>query len=297
MPGFEDSYEDFPFHPLFIESVKIYNTIRFMGWQNTNAVSYGDWKLRSRKGFTRSYSSSAEVNGVANGGFGVSIDDMILLANTVGANAWFNIPHLATDEYVENFAIMVRDMLRPDVDIYLELSNEVWGTLFPGGNYAQTQGLKMGISKQAATARFCYYILRSNQIFTIWKTVFDTNGTSKRLKFILASQAVNPDVTRQMLACSTFNKSTSLVTSIAIAPYFGTYNQYQDRNIDVFMNTTLRQQINELSSSVSGHYSLARSASLSLITYESGQGLQGSGSLTGNLALLANRFKTQTILI
>jgi hypothetical protein len=148
----------------------------------------------------------------------------------------------------------------------------------------------MGLSTSAGTARFCYYILRSNQIFAIWKRVFGVSSDVNRLKFILSSQAVNPDVTKQFLDCPSFNKSANLVTSIAIAPYFGLYNQQVHRNIDVFMNTTLPNQIRELSTSVLGHYSFAKSASLDLLTYESGQGLQGSGSLVNNLALLANRF-------
>ncbi len=65
---------------------------------------------------------------------------MVLLANTLGSNAWFNMPHLATDEYVRNFATLVLRALRPDVDIYVEYTNEAWGTLFAGGQYAQQQG-------------------------------------------------------------------------------------------------------------------------------------------------------------
>lgn len=59
---------------------------------------------------------------------------------SVGSNPWFNIPHLATDDYILRYANLTKQLLRPDVDIYVEYSNEVWGTLFPGGIYAQQQG-------------------------------------------------------------------------------------------------------------------------------------------------------------
>ena len=37
------------------------------------------------------------------------------------------MPHRATDEYIRNFAAMVRDGLRPDVArVYVELGNELW---------------------------------------------------------------------------------------------------------------------------------------------------------------------------
>lgn len=58
---------------------------------------------------------------------------IILLTNTLGTNLWINIPHLANDEYVTNMATMIWNNIRPDVKVYVEYSNEVWGTLFPGG--------------------------------------------------------------------------------------------------------------------------------------------------------------------
>jgi hypothetical protein len=44
---------------------------------------------------------------------------MVHLVNTLGVNAWFNMPHLATDEYVHNFAAQVKATMRPDVKIYI----------------------------------------------------------------------------------------------------------------------------------------------------------------------------------
>ena len=57
-----------------------------------------------------------------------------------GTNAWFNMPHLATDDYLFQFANLPKKLLRPDVNIYVEYSNEAWGTLFAGGIYSQQKG-------------------------------------------------------------------------------------------------------------------------------------------------------------
>ena len=57
---------------------------------------------------------------------------MIQLANHVGAAPWFNMPHLGDDSYQRGFAQMVKERLRPDVKVYVEYSNEVWHTGFPG---------------------------------------------------------------------------------------------------------------------------------------------------------------------
>ena len=291
MPGYESKYKSFPFHPLFLDKLRPYNTLRFMDWQNTNGVNLGQWEARTKIGVnTRSFSGSAEINGIpgGGGGFGVSIEYMILLSNILGTNAWFNMPHLATDDYVRNFATMVNATLRPDVRVYIEYSNEVWGTLFAGGQYAQTRGMNMSLATNAAQARFCFNLLRSNQIFQIWKDVFGASQTAKRLEFVLGSQSVNPDVSRQLLGTCTAVKIPQLQTALAIAPYFGKYTPTTDLNLRVFLNTTLPKQIASLATEVSGHNNYAKQYNLKLITYESGQGLAGSGK-TSDLAIQANR--------
>ena len=46
------------------------------------------------------------------------------------------VHHLASDDYVRQEAMFWLHNLRPDVQIYVEHSNEVWNPLFPQGRYA-----------------------------------------------------------------------------------------------------------------------------------------------------------------
>lgn len=64
---------------------------------------------------------------------GAPIEDMIDIANRIGANAWFNIPHAADDDYIQKYAELVKKNLRPDLKVYVEYSNEVWHQGFAGG--------------------------------------------------------------------------------------------------------------------------------------------------------------------
>ena len=130
-------------------------------------------------------------------------------------------------------------------------------------------------------------MMRSARIQAIWRTVF-TGAARKRVHFIINSQAVNPDVSKQLLACPGFSSMDRTQTHIAIAPYFGTYNPNTMKNLDVFLNSTLPAQINSLQSQVLGHAKFAKLKNMSLVTYESGIGLQGSGTAS-DLAILANR--------
>jgi hypothetical protein len=69
-------------------------------------------------------------------------EDMVLLANAVGADAWINIPHRASKDYIFNLATLLKTKLRPDLNVYIEWANEVWHNGFAGGQYAQTEGLR-----------------------------------------------------------------------------------------------------------------------------------------------------------
>jgi len=288
MPGFEQA--PMPFHPLFLESIRNYKVLRFMDMSNTNAAEYAEWELRSTNdGETRSYSGASSMNGTGHPGAGVPIEDQVLLCNMMGADPWFNVPHLANDDFVRREAQLVYATLRPDVKVYVEYSNEVWGTLFPGGQYAQEQGLLSGLSTDATMARFCFYVKRSSEIFAIWKEEFGTDAD--RLEFVYASQSVNPHVTQLMLECSVSVGVEVNATAIAIAPYFGHYDTTRDTDLDIFMNTTLPAQIEAERETILGHKELATAAGMRLVTYEAGQGLLGTmtGAAADDMSVRANR--------
>jgi hypothetical protein len=104
MPGFESQNDNFPFHPWFLKNLQRYSTIRFMTWQNINSNNEVFWSNRTTP------SSDSFSNGVA-------LEYMIQLSNTLGSNPWFCIPHMANDEYVRNFALLVKSQLRNDLKV------------------------------------------------------------------------------------------------------------------------------------------------------------------------------------
>ena len=114
-PGFfsDQQFLYNPFHPAFIHSLKRYRVLRFMDWANTNHDLDGSWDARAKL---------SDLSYVIRG---VPLEEMVLLANMVGADGWFCIPHRADDHYVTKFAELVHSTLRPDRKIYVEFSNEV----------------------------------------------------------------------------------------------------------------------------------------------------------------------------
>jgi len=171
-PGFEKTYKFRKFMPYFLHFNERFSYIRFMDFMATNSEVSGNWSQRTTSK-NRTYSID-----------GVPLEDIIELSNILGTDVWLNVPHLATDDYVQKMATLLNNTLRPDVKIYIEYSNEVWGALFPGGNYAMKEGINMELANNPADARFCYLALRSHQIFDIFESVFNERS---RLKFLLAS--------------------------------------------------------------------------------------------------------------
>ena len=81
-----------------------------------------------------------------------------------------------------------------------------------------------------------------------------------------------------MLECAVRLGAQPLATRLAIAPYFGEYNPSTDRSLGKLLNTTLPAQIAAQALTVRQHAALAAKYNISLVTYEAGVGMQGSGN-------------------
>lgn len=133
-----DEYVDLakdPFLPEFIEFCRPFHALRFMDWMNTNASLEQDWAKRKKRTFYTMVGVGGDAdkiygNGPANIQYllsgGVAIELCIELCNKLGVDAWFNIPHRANDEYIEQFARLVKGTLQSHLKIYCEFSNEIW---------------------------------------------------------------------------------------------------------------------------------------------------------------------------
>lgn len=141
MPGYENQFVAQPFHPTFLEAIKKYKIIRFMHWMDgENAAKKGDWASRP----TRQSASYAWPH-AANAPAGASLEDIIFLSNQLGASPWFVLQSSVTDDYVAKFSALIRDSLRPDVEVYVELGNEVWSNMHLTGQYVHEMGIRTGV--------------------------------------------------------------------------------------------------------------------------------------------------------
>ncbi|MEE4135730.1 MAG: hypothetical protein V2I32_06615, partial [Desulforhopalus sp.] len=105
------------YNPAWLELIEDARELRFIGWMPTTNATISSWDERS------------SPEGMFWHG-GVPVEYMVKLANEVGADPWFTIPHTADEDYIRNFAIYVRDNLDPGLKAKVEYSNETWNWAF-----------------------------------------------------------------------------------------------------------------------------------------------------------------------
>ena len=172
------------FNPALINTLRGFHALRFMNW----AVVDGNFSL-TMPTLQRTWSDRPTLQD-ARWSFmrGVPIEVMCALANRIGADAWFSMSHLADDDYVRRFALLVRDNLDPGLKVYIEHSDEIWNYNYPQSVYAQEHGLAAGLSTDPNEAGIRWHAKRSREIFGIFEEIFPPS----RLVRVLASQTGNP---------------------------------------------------------------------------------------------------------
>jgi len=280
MPGHANTYQSQPFNPTFLDKMSKYSVIRFMDWQRTNNSSQQNWSNRP-KPTDRTQAS----------GKGASVEVMVQLCNTLGADAWFCMPHKATDDYIQQFATLVKNSLNPGLKIYIEHSNETWNNGFEQAGYCQQQGLAAGLSGEPYLAQVRWHSKRSVEIFEIWKNVFGAQADA-RLVRVLAGQHDNPWVSRQIMD---YNNAYLKADALAVAPYFGSNlgwpsvaGQTAAMSVEQIL-AAAQQNIVSRRAYTNEAFADTHSRGLELIAYEGGQHLVGVGEASNNQTL-TNKF-------
>jgi nucleotide-binding universal stress UspA family protein len=156
------------FNPLWLDRVRDLRSVRFMDWMMTNGSP------------TRSWADRPRMEDATWTTWGVPLEVMIRLANRIGADPWFCMPHMADDEYVRRFAEAVRDGLDPRLKAYVEYSNEVWNFIFPQAQWAAARA--EALWGESETGWMQFYGMRASQVMDIWAGVFGAESADRLVR-------------------------------------------------------------------------------------------------------------------
>lgn len=294
LPGFQDNYLSDPFYPRFInylDSANLFSGIRFMDLMKTNFSPVKQWNQRTTKEY---YSQTTD--------YGIAYEYMIQLCNRLNKDMWICIPHQADNNFIEQFAIMLRDSLEQDRKIYIEYSNETWNSVFSQTKYCNEQGALSGYTGQPWEQGWKFYAKRSADCHRIFETVFGINNS--RIIKVVASQSANSWLGNQIMSyynSNSYNLSQTRANALAIAPYFGGHIADSIGNAGAINSISVSQILDAMRASVNSqtlahtkaYKTIAEKYNMDLIAYEGGQHLsainyQNNQTLTDKL-IEANR--------
>lgn len=273
------------FNEAFLEFVRPFGTLRFMDWTATNGSIQQAWPKRpGPDNCTWRLKEST----------GVPVEVMVQLCNDMRADGWFCMPHLADNNYVQQFASYVRDHLDPELKAYVEYSNEHWNWSFAVSKYCLNKGKEMGLV-EGQGPHHAGYSKRAVEMFDIWHGVFgtETNRVVRTLGGRAASSRSN--------AMIVDGAGKGNADALAIAPYFGFNKEIlsgkqekmdsADKVLDV-ADKVIEEHVTRM---VSDARKCADENGLRLIAYEAGQHLlarderKGAGGPMTDLFIAANR--------
>lgn len=157
------------FNPDWLARIEGFSALRFMDWMRSNDSTQSTWDQRP------------EPDDYTYALHGVPVEVMVELANRTGADAWFNMPHLADDAYVRQFAELVRDTLWHEQKAYVELSNEVWNWQFLQANWADRGAHARWDTKDVWVQ---YYAVRAAEMAQIWSGVYGPEADARLVNVI-----------------------------------------------------------------------------------------------------------------
>lgn len=179
----EDEFADLeaePFYSVFLDKIAPFSVLRYMDWQQTNNNPMTAWNQRTT--LSRFSYGGAE---------GVPYELIIQLANTTKKDIWICVPHTADTDFITHMAQLFKDQLDPDINIYLEYSNEVWNWIFDQAHY-NIQHNPFNLNYGRAMA------IKAKKVFDIWHQVFADKKC--RVKRVLGIQGGFNWLNEQILA-------------------------------------------------------------------------------------------------
>ncbi len=197
------------FNPDWLREIADVRQMRFMNWMRTNGSTQQRWSERPQ--------ISDATWGFENG---APVEIMVRLANEIGADPWFTIPHLADDDYIRRFATYVRDNLDPRLKVFAEDSNELWNGSFQQAKYNVYQAEKGVLSGDPAEVAG----QRAHHVAQIWADVFAGEAPDRLIR-VFGGYTRGLTWSRRALSAKPegagFLSSATVADGFAVTTYFG----------------------------------------------------------------------------
>lgn len=265
------------------------------GWTSTRGLMVSNWSDRTLPTYA---TQNRKFQGVT---AGASWDHAIELANLLDKDLWVCVPDLATDDYVRQFATLLRDTLEPDRKIYVEWSNEVWNMTFAqacrnkDAAVAEVNAGGSNLNFDGSTNQGVWALRRVGrrivQISGIFRSVFGDAAMMTRVRPVLAMLSASPVTVQLPLEYIDrfYGAPCRSLYGIAEAPYF-TLSPGASARTDLTVDqifADLPTGLARCRSNMLVWTAFAKYYRLRHLAYEGGPNIVGATSLAAKIA--ANR--------
>lgn len=278
-PGYS---ENETFTKEFLDHIDRFSMIRTMETVLTNNSEETKWSER-QKPTDGAYAEKKRR--------GVAWEYCIELANTTKADLWINIPHMADKDYIRSLAKLIKNQLKPELNVYVEYSNEVWNWMFTQSHWAlETAGKPEYFSKLSYDGQtnpgYLHYRFIGEKIkecSDIFGEVFGKDEINKRVRPILCGQIVYGITFEEPLKYlnDTYGDPSKYIYAIGGAPYFNMGEemlQKESVTVDEIISGFTDNIDDVVPVMVENMKNFAVQYNLKMVCYEGGADTYGPGS-------------------
>ena len=270
----------------FLKGLEPFDTLRLMDFASMNNHSHpgrGGAYPKQEKWSDRRKATDPIQND-SDHTFGVAWEYGVALANQARKNIWINVPIGADDDYIEQFARLLKKDLDPKLVVYVEYSNEVWNWGFCQSwwNQAAAKARRPPPPNLAATPRTppcgtVQYAGRTAQIADIFRKVYGDEAMMKTVRPILAWQVCDTGNQRAMLQYvqTRFGPPSKYIYALT-APYCNSENC---SSVDAALKGMRDAGDSDARQYTRHSAAIARRFGIKLVSYEGGFGLSGADNV------------------
>lgn len=225
-------FKECPYNPEWLESHRIYASLRYMGAASPNANNVVHWEDRITPDMIAARDDMEEHAPYAEEATYVSPNHLpweyqIKMSNATGIDPWLTVPSKADSNYVVNLARLVYDMLDPSLDLYLEWANETWNPIFY--SHHQTPYIRSHYNSHVSGNEEAHAYMACRNV-GIFRAVF--GAERDRVIGVVSGFGASAGVGEKIVAAlkkPAINPNNVTIDAYAIADYFAIQGPNADR--------------------------------------------------------------------
>lgn len=290
-------YTNETFTTPFLNLIQPFSCLRFVWYSqviNSPVVNWSDRTLPTDAMQNKRVAGGSQQNPMF---YGACWEYAIQLANQTGKDMWVNIPDQASDDYVTQFARLLKNSVNPGIHIYVEWSNEVWN-----GGYAEQHRNSAAAQAEVAAGNSPLnydgqtnpgYLAwrrvgkRTKEVSDLFRAVFGDAAMMTQVRPVLCMQNGQTMTIRQPLEFieNVYGAPGQYLYAIACAPYWGIPTAWDSRT-----DLSVDDIIGALPANIAATMNFARDwtvwarwYNVKFMTYEGGPSLTGANSLNAKI--------------